>query len=886
MKRFLLNILLFSFLLSFLGCADETLLNEGTAGVNKDKSARLTLNLTLPNTRSSKLITKAVDDKSIENLYILGFRVDEEDETIEYFDYLTSVSSSIENIGSNQRTIKATVNQADYKQRFVVIANSAEVIAALNPRGQRKEDVLNALIFQNSENEWNSTLPMWGESVPQIIKNQETSLQVTLTRMVASIDITIAESLRSTFALKEVYLYNAKTRGRIVPDNINWDPSAKKVTGPTLPPDNDPENNPLTKDTPFQYEVNDPDGGALMGAIYTFEAKAETEDRLQATSLVIGGEYNGKMSYYRLDLTGQDENDNTYELDILRNHKYTVQITTVAGEGRPNPEEAFKAVPVELSATIKEWNLAEVGVVIDEQYFLKVSDGLFEVSGDYTILNLHAETDHPAGLVLRTNDPWITLDGGNEGDQERDLALTIEANNNAFPRNGMLEVIAGNLTYVVHIVQGIDTWITITKQPFYVMNGETHSLMVHSNASWTVKVKDNEGWDENYLVLSTLSKPDPDDESTVSFVTYNDLERMIKTEDFTPHDPVEVTLVFEDENSASMKEVTVSLVSIDIAKPSNSYLLQSVPEGVKPSTSHGIYIPLSMIDDATRQHATMGDKIRPTETLDPELIWTDNQYVLGEDAAISEIKLIVSKNNKGFLYVQPGHGEGNALIGIFPYIPGFDYYKWSWHIWVSEEKDEIEKNVWMDRNLGALTNSWSSATEPIDRVTGLYYQWGRKEPFTLFTKWIETKQEYKSTYPDLHALTTQGAVRYPFDAASNPWTGMLESPDSWMPDGTEKNVFDPCPVGWRLPTKDELSGYAATFNSGITGEAGYLPAGGRFIIENGVGTWEELRKMGYYWVSDGDQLGTAYNFTFDETNQTMTTSDARYMSNVRCIRDY
>lgn len=883
MRRLSLNILHFLLLLSLLGCAEETLYDNPNHG-NNDKTARLTLNITLPNNELNRSGVKAVDDKSIENVYILGFRVDDQDETIEYFEFLTSVNTGIENIGNNKRKISFTANQASYKQRFVVIANSAGSVSSLNPGGQLKEDVLNALLYKNPENEWSSTLPMWGESDPRIINNQETALAVTLTRVVAGIDVIIEESLRSSFTLKEVYLYNAKTRGRIVPDNINWDSSAKKALKPSIPVDNDPENNPLTKVTPNLYEITNPASGSLLGAIYTFEAEALTEEnRLQSTSLVIGGEYNGKMCYYRLDLSGKDENNNVFIRDILRNHKYIIRITDILGEGRPNPEEAFKAVPVELSAIVKDWDMAEVGVVMDEQYFLKVSDGLFKLTGDYTVVDLYAETDHPAGLVCHSNFPWISWTGGADGDLDRALTLTVAANNTGYPREGTLDIVAGNLNYVVHISQTTESWITVTQQPFYLMNGESHSLTVNTNRSWTVKVTGSEVWDEIYLTLSTHSKPDSGDESTVSFITFNDLERMISTGDFSPHEPVEVTLVFSDDNSESMKEVTVLLVSAGISEPSNSYLLQSVSEGEKPSTSHGIYIPLSMVNDPTRLSVTH-DEIYKNETLDAELIWTDNQYILGEDAAISEIRLILYESNNGYLYVQPGRGEGNALIGLFPYNHMFGYYKWSWHIWVSKDKEKIEKGEWMDRNLGALMNTWSSETSTTDRVTGLYYQWGRKEPFTPFTKWTPDG-EYKTTYPLLHNVTPQYAVRLPFEVAINQWNGMLQSPDTWKNDGSGKNVFDPCPVGWRLPTKDELSGYVADFNNGITGDAGYLPAGGRYKVESSLGLWEGIRTTGYYWVADGDQAGTAYNFFFDESGQYMTPSDTRHLSNIRCVRE-
>lgn len=452
MRHLSLHIVFLLLLLSLPGCVKETLY-DSSGVITEDKTTRLTLNMTLPNNLSTAPALKITDDKSIENVTILGFRVDEEDETIEYFDFLTSVSSSVEDIGNNQKKISFAANQGDYKQRFVVIVNSTDFISSLSPKGQRKEDVVSALVYSNPDNEWSTVLPMWGESDPCIIDHRETLLEVTLTRMVASIDVSVADSLRSSFTLKEVYLYNAKTRGRIVPDPAHWDASVKKATAPSLPLDYDSENNPLTRVTPCYYEIDNRESGTLSGAIYTFEAEAVTEDRLLSTSLVVGGEYNGKMCYYRLDLTGKDENNNRYNQDILRNHKYSIQITAVSGEGRPDAEEAFKAVSVELSATIKAWDMAEIGVILDEQYFLKVSDYRFELTGDDATVGLSAETDHPAGLVCHSSFPWISWAGGSDGDPERTLALSIAANDNVYPREGTLEIRAGNLTYVVRIIQ-------------------------------------------------------------------------------------------------------------------------------------------------------------------------------------------------------------------------------------------------------------------------------------------------------------------------------------------------------------------------------------------------------------------------------------------------
>ena len=60
---------------------------------------------------------------------------------------------------------------------------------------------------------------------------------------------------------------------------------------------------------------------------------------------------------------------------------------------------------------------------------------------------------------------------------------------------------------------------------------------------------------------------------------------------------------------------------------------------------------------------------------------------------------------------------------------------WSWHIWATDYDPDAEGGTvdfngytLMNRNLGALAND-NSTTDKILASYGLYYQWGRKDPF-------------------------------------------------------------------------------------------------------------------------------------------------------------
>lgn len=123
---------------------------------------------------------------------------------------------------------------------------------------------------------------------------------------------------------------------------------------------------------------------------------------------------------------------------------------------------------------------------------------------------------------------------------------------------------------------------------------------------------------------------------------------------------------------------------------------------------------------------------------------------------------------------------------------------WSWHIWFTDyPKEQIYYNgagTMMDRNLGAV-----SATPGDIGANGLYYQWGRKDPFVGV--WSFVGDSYKETDSSSDCGTIDFAVAHP--------TTFIEGRYDWYytSDGTvdntrwqsRKTIYDPCPAGWRVP---------------------------------------------------------------------------------------
>ena len=153
--------------------------------------------------------------------------------------------------------------------------------------------------------------------------------------------------------------------------------------------------------------------------------------------------------------------------------------------------------------------------------------------------------------------------------------------------------------------------------------------------------------------------------------------------------------------------------------------------------------------------------------------------------------------------------EGNAVVAA---KDASGNILWSWHIWFTDEPQGQEyynnAGTMMDRNLGA-----TSATPGDVGALGLLYQWGRKDPF-LGSSSISDDVETKSTisWPStISSNSSNGTIEY---ATSHPTTFITEnygnydwyytgssSTDNtrWTTSDKAKSIYDPCPVGWRVP---------------------------------------------------------------------------------------
>ncbi len=181
--------------------------------------------------------------------------------------------------------------------------------------------------------------------------------------------------------------------------------------------------------------------------------------------------------------------------------------------------------------------------------------------------------------------------------------------------------------------------------------------------------------------------------------------------------------------------------------------------------------------------------------------------------------------------------EGNALIAA---KDANNTVLWSWHIWLTDiPANQIYKNdagTMMDRNLGA-----TSATPGDVGALGLFYQWGRKDPF-LGAQSINSNTKAQSTLGTWPAAVasdeSNGTIVY---ATANPTTFITHNNNNkdWYYSAAEdvtdnarwqstKTVYDPCPVGYRVPD----GGFQGIWANAFDCQSDYLSGAPNFDYAN------------------------------------------------------
>ncbi|TWP28636.1 T9SS type A sorting domain-containing protein, partial [Apibacter muscae] len=315
-----------------------------------------------------------------------------------------------------------------------------------------------------------------------------------------------------------------------------------------------------------------------------------------------------------------------------------------------------------------------------------------------------------------------------------------------------------------------------------------------------------------------------------------------------------------------------SLSREEIARGPNTYIFDI--DKAKNENLGGLLIPVKKAYAAWETAPYLENKRIPEGILSTSVVWEETSGLIRETSINqlgekSNIKVLINKNK----------GKGNAVIAFHvgnTGNPSIDPIYWSWHVWITDDptKDNYTYdsaisplngisdsgshniNTFMDRNLGALSNSFLG--NEWNKSGGLMYQWGRKDPFPSFLYRGGSEAIVSSMFGELRAgnsrnklnidrpskyiednisLSIQNPLKIfkvPREEHTHPITGTkrtmpnpgtswfasnagqlingkafdlwgdnkgnLASPSTMYMVQQPKSVYDPCPVGWRVPS--------------------------------------------------------------------------------------
>lgn len=295
---------------------------------------------------------------------------------------------------------------------------------------------------------------------------------------------------------------------------------------------------------------------------------------------------------------------------------------------------------------------------------------------------------------------------------------------------------------------------------------------------------------------------------------------------------------------------------------------------------------------------------------------------------------------------------GNALIAAYN-IHG--EILWSWHLWITDyapdptgdytvlepatkRKQKYSGNgadaqyPFMDRNLGALAGFVELPSEAVEmsRANGLQYQRARKDPFlSSYTQNIISSVEYdpdSSTPPEgLQNMYGPDGLTYVKrlgesvlksyrDAYKTPYTmyssgSFWNTASSWNTtwNAATKDVHDPCPAGWRMPSAKHFQalfegtwkgGQTAVYiPRGVSDQTAFLKAGannGYLLTYDEAGHQSYFRLTGYgptvgryaYIGTQGNILVCEYGSAFSFGSYTVATSSLLFNVTSPASRNY
>ncbi len=303
-------------LLLLAACSDVIVVPEGGNGI--DASSSITVKLALPLWEQSEVRSRAVTENALSG-----------DVTVLFFDSKKAAlgkESVTPKVEDTKYTI--TINAPKGTKYLHIVANapSGSFATANDPAKEATSVAIDGY------------LTYWGYA--DITSLLQTDAKVTLIPDCARF---VAESSVSGFTIDGIKLIKTANKGYIAPAEWNYSSPTPNV--------------------PADVAYNGTSGDCTFSTVYCFEAAAGK------MKVIVKGTYGGVEGYYKAALIGNDGN----EIAVLRNHSYTLKVTSVNHVGYSTAAQAESAPEANIKVEVVDNESEIVNLTSDGKDLLGVS---------------------------------------------------------------------------------------------------------------------------------------------------------------------------------------------------------------------------------------------------------------------------------------------------------------------------------------------------------------------------------------------------------------------------------------------------------------------------------------------------------------------------------
>lgn len=378
-----------------------------------------------------------------------------------------------------------------------------------------------------------------------------------------------------------------------------------------------------------------------------------------------------------------------------------------------------------------------------------------------------------------------------------------------------------------------------------------------------------------------------------------------------------------DTEPAVPSQIVSSATDLSAAGTANCYI-------AKPGTT----VALSTAFKGNSRTESTGDGASAS------LVWQDAKGL---------VKSLYFDPEAKVMYAELAELQGNAVVAV---LDAAGEVLWSWHLWVVDYDPEAslyttEANavgtVWkfMDRNIGATDTNHGSVD-----CYGMLYQWGRKDPFTspscytimnedysyeedgerplydiegnVLSKSMRELAEYHGTigksvrqpmtffamtYKESGEIGDDGKPVMVNDYPTNDWVDVSDD-DYWGGVSMQKTIYDPCPVGYKVPVCDaegntpydwmkfaDMTWDASNPGANIYGQ--WFPTAGTRVYASGGLNLTEASPYSGMWIGTAGKASSVNQTLYGQymaimkskrTFKVMKDSRSQGMS-VRCVKE-